>query len=90
MVIFRGFSNFFFRTTGFQWKFLILVEFPKIFDWKPAKKPKVGVVLVQNVGQIKSNIVKKVKKQALPLGFFHILLGSYLLKQKAVVIKPPE
>ena len=37
-----------------------------------------------------SNVVKKVKKQAISLGFFHILLGDYLLKQKAVVVKPPE
>ena len=37
-----------------------------------------------------SNVVKKVKKQAISLGFFHILLGDYLLKQEAVVVKPPE
>ena len=34
-----------------------------------------------------SNVVKKVKKQAISLGFFHILLGEYLLKQKVVVVK---
>ena len=48
------------------------------------------MVLEQNLGQIMSNIVKKVKKQAISLGFFHILLGEYLLKQKVVVVKPPE
>ena len=48
------------------------------------------MVLGQNLGQIMSNIVKKVKKQAISLGFFHILLGDYLLKQETVVIKPPE
>ena len=32
---------------------------------------------------------EKVKKQAI-LGFFHILLEDYLLKQETVVIKPPE
>ena len=37
-----------------------------------------------------SNVVKKVKKQAISLGFFHILLGECLLKQKVVVPKPPE
>ena len=42
------------------------------------------------MGQIKSNIVKKVKKQAISLGFFRILLGEYLLKQKVVVVEPPE
>ena len=34
--------------------------------------------------------MKKINKQALSLGFFSILLGEYLLKQKAVVIKPHE
>ena len=35
--------------------------------------------------------MKKVTKQALSLGFFfHILLGEYLLKQKVVVVEPPE
>ena len=50
------------------------------------KKIKVGVVLGQNLGQIRSNVVKKVKKQALSLGFFIF----YLLKQKVVVVKQPE
>ena len=36
------------------------------------------------------NVVEKVKKQALSLRFFYILLGEYLLKQKIVVEKPPE
>ena len=70
--------------------FLILIEFPNKLHWKPAKKIKSVVVLGQNLGQIMSNIVKKVKKQAISLGFFHILLGDYLLKQEAVVVKPPE
>ena len=48
------------------------------------------MVLGQSLGQIMSNVVKKVKKQAISLGFFHILLGDYLLKQEAVVVKPPE
>ena len=43
---------------------------------------KVGVELGQNLGQIRFNVVKKVKKQALSLVFFHILLVEYLLKQK--------
>ena len=33
----------------------------------------------QNLGQIMPNVVKKVKKQAISLGFFHILLGDYTL-----------
>ena len=31
-----------------------------------------------------------VEKQALSIGFFHILLGEYLLKQKVVVVKSPD
>ena len=37
-----------------------------------------------------SNVMKKVKEQAISLGFFHILLGNYLFKQEAVVVKPSE
>ena len=51
-----------------------------MFHWKLTKKIKVGVVLGQNVGQIRPNVVKKVKKQALSTGFFHILHGEYLFK----------
>ena len=72
---FQRFQQNFLRTTGFQLKFLILIEFPNIVHWKPAKKIKLGVVLGQNLGQIMSNVVKKVKKQVISLGFFHILLG---------------
>ena len=79
------------KATGFQLKFLILIEFPDILHWKPAKKIKLGVVLGQNLGQIMSNVVKKVKKQAISLGFFHILLWeSHVLKQKVVVAKLAE
>ena len=55
--------------------FLILIEFLNILHWKPVKKIKLGVVLGQNLGQIMFNVVKKVKKQVITLGFFHILLG---------------
>ena len=48
------------------------------------------MVLGQNLGHIMSNVVKKVKKQAISLGSFHILVGDYLLKQEPVVVKPPE
>ena len=49
-----------------------------------------GVVLGQNLGQIRSNVVKNIKKRALLIGFFHILHGEYLLKQKVVVVQTPE
>ena len=48
------------------------------------------MVLGQNLGQIMSNVVRKVKEQAISLGVFHILLRDYLLKHEAVVVKPPE
>ena len=44
----------------------------------------------QNLGQIRFNVKKKVKKQAISLGFFHILLGEYLLQQNVEVVKSPE
>ena len=61
-----------------------------MFHWKPAKKIKVGVILGQNLGQIRSNVVQKVKEQALSIGFFHMLHREYLLKQKAVVVQTAE
>ena len=39
------------------------------------------------MGQIRPDVAKKVKKQALSISFFHILHGEYLLKQKVVVVK---
>ena len=51
---------------------------------------RLGVVLGQKLGEIISNGLKKVKKQAISLVFFHILLEDYLLKQEVVVVKPPE
>ena len=35
-------------------------------------------------------ILKKVKKRALSLGFFHIFLREYLLKKKVMVVKQLE
>ena len=46
-----------------------------------------GVVLGQNLGQIRSNVVKKVKKLALSLSLFHVLHGEYLLKKKVGLYK---
>ena len=55
-----------------------------------SKKIKLGVALGQNLGQIRLNVVKKVKKQALSISFFHILHGEYLSKQKVVVAQVLE
>ena len=69
---------------------LLFPKVPEVYYLKfKKKKIKSGVVLGQIMGQIMSNVVKKVK-QAISLSFFHILLGDYLLKQEAVVAKPPE
>ena len=87
---FQRFQQNVFRTTRFQLKFLILIELPNILHWKPAKKTKLGVVLGQILGQIMSSVVKKVKKQVISLGFFSYFTWDYLLKQEAVVVKPPE
>ena len=48
------------------------------------------MVLEQNLGENMSNVGKKVKKETKSLGFFYILLENYLLKQEAVVVKPPN
>ena len=62
-----------------------------MFPWKPGKKIKVGVVLGQNLGQIGSNVMKKVKKWTFINSFsFHSLCGGCLLKQKVVVVQTPE
>ena len=91
IVIFRGFSKFFSELpTGFQSEFLILIESPKTEHISlETNKKSLGVVLGQNLGQIMSNVVKKVKTSNI-IRFFHILLGDYLLKQEAVTVKPPE
>ena len=50
-----------------------------------------GVVLGQNLGQIRSNVnKKKVKKLALSIGFSHILPEEYILKKEIVVVQTPE
>ena len=51
-----------------------------------SKKNLIGCGLGANLGQIMSNVMKKVKEQAILLGFFHILLKGYLLKQETVVV----
>ena len=77
MVIFRSFNN------------LILNESPNIFQCKPAKKQSSCSRGKNFLGQIRSNVVKKVKKVALSIDFFHILHVEYLLKQKVVVVPTP-
>ena len=52
------------------------------------KKNKFGVVLGQNMGQIRSSVMKKVNKLALSIYFFHIFhILQHLLKQRDVRAK---
>ena len=46
MVIFKGFSTFFFRTTGFQLQLLILIESSTYFIENQKKKPKRALSIV--------------------------------------------
>ena len=46
-----------------------------------------GVALGQNLGQIRPNVRKKVKKGIISKFFFHIFYGEYVLKQKVVVVQ---
>ena len=55
-----------------------------------SKKNQIGCGLGAKFGPNYVQCCEKVKKQAISLGFFHVLLGDYFLKQEAVVVKPPE
>ena len=73
-----------------QLKFLILIEFPSILHWKPAKKSNgcgLGAKFAPNFVQ---RCEKSKETGNINFFFLHILLGEYLLKQKLVVVKPPE
>ena len=66
------------------------MEFPNMFIGNKQKSIKVGVVLGQTLGEIRSEVVKKAKKLELSIGFFHILHGGYFLKHKVVVLQTPK
>ena len=84
IVIFRGFSKSFSELPGFQLNCLILIEFPNILHCKTAKKVKLGVVLGQNLGQIMSNVAKKVYKETGSIiRFFFIFYLTITFKAKS-------
>ena len=60
-----------------------------LLHWTPAKKHQVGCGLGANLGQILSNVVKKSKETGNIMRCFSYF-WDYLLKQEAVVVKPPE
>ena len=69
-----------------QLKFLILIEFPNILHLETSKKNQIGA----KFGLIYVQCCEKSKGTGNIIRFFHILAGDYLLKQEAVVVKPPE
>ena len=54
-----------------------------IFNWEPAKKTRVGVVLGQNLGQIRSNVVKKVKETGITITSFPYFTWGIPFKAKS-------
>ena len=80
----------FFRTTRFQLNFLKLIEFPNILHWKSDKNSNWVWSWSKIWAKLCPLLWKKVKKQTISLGFFHILLEDYLLKQEEVVAKTHE
>ena len=79
--IFKRFYQLFFRTAGLQHNLLILIVPPNILHQKSAKKAKWVWSLRQNLGQIRSNVVKEQTNWYFNR-FFHILHEVYIYKQK--------
>ena len=88
-IFFLRFYQLFFRNAGLQHKLLVLTESTNILYWKSAKKVKWAWSLGQNLGQIRSNFVKKQRHWYFN-GFFHILHEVYIYKQEVVVIEIPD
>ena len=87
---FQRFQQNVLRTTGFQLKFLILIEFSDIIHWKPAKKNRTRCCPRAKFGPNYVQCCEKSKEAGNIIRFFHILLEDYLLEQEAVAVKPPE
>ena len=81
------------RTTGFQLKFLKLIESPNIVHWKSAKKKKknqIGCGLRERFGPNYIQCCEKSKETGNIISFFSYFTWDNLLKQEAVVVKPYE
>ena len=86
--IFKRFYQLFLRTAGLQHKLLILIVSLTYFIGNQSKKVKWVWSLRQNLGQIRSNVVKITKELVFQWGFFHM---RYTFTNKtAVVIETPE
>ena len=55
-----------------------------------SKKNQIGCGLGARFGPNYAQCCEKSKETGNIIVFFHILLGDYLLKQEAVVVKPPK
>ena len=64
-----------------------MIKSPNIFHWKPEEKIKVGVVLGQDLGQIRSNVVKKVKKLGLSVVTFIFYMENIFSTQNIFSFK---
>ena len=80
----------FFRTTGFQLKFLILIEFPNILHWKPAKKNQIGSGLLAKSGPDHVQCCEKSKKTGNIIRIFSYFSWGFPLKARSSGCKPPE
>ena len=89
IVIFRGFSNFFSELLDSNLNFLILIEFPNILHWKPTLKNQIGYGLGAKFGPNYVQCCEKSKETGNIIRFFSYFTWHYLLKQEAVVVKPP-
>ena len=79
IVIFRGFSKIFSKLyTGFQLNFLILIEFPNILHWKPAKKNQIGCGLGAKFGPNYVQCCEKSKETGNIISFFSNFTQDYL------------
>ena len=61
-----------------------------MLHWKAAKKSQIDCGLGAKFGPNYVQCCEKDKETGNIISFFRILLGYYLLKQDAVVVKPPE
>ena len=87
---FKRFYQLFFRTTGLQHKLLILLYPLTYFIGNQPKKVKWVWSLGHNLGQIRSNIVKKTKELLFQWVFFIFCLRYTFISKKVVVAEISE
>ena len=85
----RGFTNFF-QNCWIATQVININCIPNICHWKSAKKAKWAWSLGQNLGQIRSNVVKKTKKLVFQWFFFIFCMRYTFTSKKVRVIEKPE